>query len=390
MTMNQALSNTNPVRQVEWVDYINPTPAPGTFHVVILSDVHLGHGRVPTRKMIEDLELFLNPDRLKLIDFIIITGDLFDQRLPHDSTEAYLISRWMERLLRACKQYNVAIRILEGTPSHDQRQSQWMVTYNEMTCLGVDLRYYPELSIDELFPGGPMVLWVPDEVNHDANRTWLEVQALMRDRALDKVDFGFMHGFFRFQAPVETVSSHDEDRYQGIVRHLIVNGHDHTHKVLGIIRIPGSPDRHKHRQEEAKGHLQFSFSPEKGVHDEQFIVNHRAVIFTTLDVVGKSYPEVEKLLSSLEDSPDGSNYRLRLSRSDETYSNFSRLKTRFPHFKLTHDTVEAKKITGAYESPVERPILTSIRSDTLSGLVVPRLSNLSPEALKFAEQELNS
>lgn len=388
--MTQMLLNTNPVTPVNWVDYINPVPAPNTWHFVVLSDVHLGHDRVRCRKMIEDLEFFLPPERLAAIDFIIITGDLFDKRLPHDGDDAYLIGRWMERLLRLCVTHNVKIRILEGTPSHDQRQSRWMVTYNEIMQLGADVKYYDELSVDELFPAGPTALYIPDEVNHDANRTWLEVSELMQTKGVEKVNFIFSHGFYRFQTPASVISAHDEDRYEAICTDLIVNGHDHTHKVKGKIRVPGSPDRHMMGQEEDKGFLQFSYSPERGVFDELFVINHRAVIHTTLDVVGKTQAEVEKILIDLEGSPDGSNFRLKVSRTDESYANFARLKTRFPHFKLSNISVESKKTIEVYQAAKARPILTSIRPDTLAGLTLPKLTHLSPEALKVAEAELNS
>lgn len=388
--MTQMLLNTSPVTPVNWVDYINPVPAPDTWHFVILSDVHLGHDRVRCHKMIADLEFFLPPERLTAIDFIIITGDLFDQRLPHDGDDAYLIGRWMERLLRLCVIHNVKIRILEGTPSHDQKQSRWMLTYNDIMGLGADVKYYEDLSIDELFPGGPTALYIPDEVNHDANRTWVEVNELMRDRAMDKVNFIFSHGFYQFQTPASVISSHNEERYESICTDLIVNGHDHTHKVKGKVRVPGSPDRHMMGQEEDKGFLQFSYSKTRGVFDELFVINHRAVIFTTLDVVGKTQVEVEKILTALEDAPDGSNFRLKVSRLDESYANFARLKARFPHFKLSNQSVESKKTSEAYQAAKERPILTSIRPDTITGLALPKLTHLSPEALKVAEAELNS
>ena len=387
--MTQMLTTINPIAEVLWSEYTLPVRAAGSIHVVILSDVHLGHDRIRAKKMIGDLDLMLSDERMAAIDVIVITGDLFDQRLAHDSDDAYLICRWMERLIRRAVKHNVMIRVLEGTPSHDNRQSRWMVTYNDLTGNKADLRYYPELTIDELFPGGPTVLYVPDEVNHDANKTWEQVCELLRTRGIDKVDFAFMHGFFKFQAPVETVSSHLEERYLGITRHLIVNGHDHTRKVFDRIRIPGSPDRHKHRQEENKGHIQFSYSLEKGVFDEKFIINENAVIFTTLDVEGKSQGEVEALLNSLQHTPDGSNYRLRLSRADETFANFTKVKAMYPHFKLTTDTVESKKFKKEASELVDRPVTTSIRQDTIKGLMMPRFKNLRPEVIAFIEAELD-
>lgn len=384
------MTTTNPgITKVQWADYTIPKPAEGVFHFANISDIHLGHDRVPTKKMIADLDMFFTEERMQVLSAVIISGDLFDQRLAHDSDEAFATARWMERFVRLAKRTNTAIALLAGTPSHDNGQPEWMVIYNELAAIGADVRYYPELSIDTIVPGGPTALFVPDEVNHDATRTWTQVNDLLRDRGMEKTDFGIMHGFFHFQAPVKTISSHDEERYRSIIRYKVMIGHHHTHATYeDFIVVPGSPDRHKHKQEEDKGHYQFSFSRERGVFDEQFIVNPNAVVFTTLDMQGKTLSEIYAILTEKEGCPDGSNFRLRLSRQDEGYVSLSNIKTKFPHFRITIDTIEAKRDVGDYSTFENRPVVTSIRPDTILGLVLERAKNASPEVLAIINREL--
>src|SRR5690606_24238089 len=97
---------------------------------------------------------------------------------------------------------DVAVRVLEGTPSHDREQSKRFVVINESVGkIGADLVYIDELSIryEERFDMN--LLFVPDELNHDPNITLAQVQELMAERNLEKVDFAFMHGQFEYQLP---------------------------------------------------------------------------------------------------------------------------------------------------------------------------------------------
>lgn len=376
------------IKKVPWPDFKVPLLTPDVAHIAVISDVHLGHSVVPASKITADLDWQFPDSRLEQLRVIIISGDLFDKRLPHDGDDAFIIARWMENLLIRCKKYNVAIRVLEGTPSHDNRQSRWMVNYNEMMKLGADVKYYPEPAIDELWEGGPTVLYVPDEVNHNATETWLHVNELLRNKGLDKVDFGVMHGFFTYQDPMTGITSHSEERYHNIVRHRIVIGHHHTHSNVGIIVVPGSTDRHKHGQEEDKGHFQFSYSKERGAFDDTLIINTRAMIFETLDVEGKTYLEVHDCIKKLNDYPTGSRLRLALFRTDEVYANMAKLKATFPQFRFDTIVKEAHARVNPTSGLINRPVMTSIRPDTIHALVMPKVSDASAEVLAVIEKAL--
>lgn len=360
----------------------------GVINVANISDVHMGHGRVPTAKIVEWLDKIFNDDALLFLTVIVISGDLFDRRLPHDSDDARLVARWAAKFLRRAAKFKVAIRILEGTPSHDNRQSRWLLEYNEMMRVNADIRYYDEITIDELIPGGPSTLYIPDEVHHDANQTWLDVQEYMRRTGYKTVDFAVMHGMFTFQEPIRSVASHLEERYESIVNHRIMIGHHHTHARSGKIVVPGSVERLRYNEEEDKGHYQFSFSKERGVFDQFLVVNDQATIFTTFDVEGWSFEKVCKLVKKHEHLPNGSNLRFKLSRKDESYVSLSKIKSMFPHFNFATKAVESDAQEKEVVELIDRPVMTSIRPDTIRTLLEPKLKGIDPEVMAAVDRAL--
>jgi len=374
------------IPQVRFSDLTTYLPLrPGEKRVVVLSDVHLHHSRVKSPKILDELDRQFPDERLATITHIVISGDLFEKRLPFDSDDSFLITRWMGSFLRRLKRFGVALIILEGTPSHDHRQSRWFVQINQLAHYDVDVRYYDSLAIEPLFDGGPTVLYVPDEVNHDANKTWKQVMELMRLKGLEKVGFAVMHGMFTFQEPIRTVVSHNEERYHGIVEHLIIIGHHHTHAVNEKIRVPGSFERLRHNEEEHKGHYQFSFL-NGAVIDELFIINDRSTVFSTLDAVGQTYVQVLDRLKALSHLPAGSYLRLKLSRRDPAYVSFQQLKDEFPHFHLTHKTIDADDHIAVTDDLIERPLTTALRPDTLPDLLRPRLQGASDPVMAAMER----
>lgn len=386
---SQTLS-TNAITRVLLDQYPNKPREVGEIRIADISDVHLGHGVVPTAKVLDWWEQIFSVDKIQHLSVIIVSGDLFDRRLPHDGDDAKLVARWSARFLRRLVKYKVALRILEGTPSHDNRQSRWLLDYNDMMRVNADIKYYDEITIDELIPGGPTVLYIPDEVNHDANQTWLEVQSYMREHNYKTVDFAVMHGMFTFQEPIKSIASHLEDRYEGIVTHRIIIGHHHTHATSGKIVVPGSPERLRHNEEEDKGHYTFSYSPERGVFDEYFIINHQATVFTTFDVDGWTFDKVLALVSKHQNLPNGSHLRFKLSRKDEAFQNLSKIKSHYPQFKFAVKLLELEEQAREVVELIDRPVLTSIRPDTIKTLLAPKLADLPDEVRQAIDRVLES
>lgn len=358
------------------------------YTVALISDVHLGHGRVHATKVIKTLNTMFTEERLAGIDMVMITGDLFDKRLTYDSDDALLITRWIEIFLRLCAKHKVALRILEGTPSHDNKQSRWLPLINEVSNINLDIKYYGTLTIDELYAGGPLALYVPDEVNHDASVTWMQVNELLRQRGVTQVQYAFMHGMFTYQEPIRTVVSHNVDNYHSIVTVRIYIGHHHTHTTCGRIVVPGSPERLRHNEEEDKGHLQFTIAKDWSVHNELFIVNEEATIFSTFDVKGMDLRAAMKFLTKHDQLPQGSNIRLELSRDDAAYIGLAEIKAKFPQFNIGTKVVEADNYTPDTTDLIERPVITAIRPDTINDLLWSRVKDVEKPVLDCIQKIL--
>lgn len=357
------------------------------YQIAIISDIHLGHDRVHTQVILNTLERTFPDQRLKVLSKIIITGDLFDQRLPFDSDEAYLITRWISKLLVRCESFGVDIDILEGTPSHDNRQSRWFETIHTMLGLSMTLRYFPEITVVELYPNGPTALFIPDEINHDADKTWKQVLEVLRKYGTDTVDFAFMHGMFTYQEPIRTVVSHSEERYQSIVKQRIYIGHHHIHTWSGKIRVPSSIERLRHNEEEVKGHIQVSLQNHLVI-DELFVINDKAVLFTTVDVIGQSYMDALIAIDALN-APDGSFIRLKLSREDKAYHSFKEIKNLYPQYRWSTKNVDIEHAIPDSGELIDRPTSTAIRSDTLPQLLRGRLGVMADPVMSAIDTILS-
>lgn len=128
------------------------------------------------------------------------------------------------------------------------------------------------------------LLCIPDEKNTSDEVTYRQVRDLMQSRALEKVDFALMHGFFDFQVPVGQVRRfHDSEAYRAIIRYLGFIGHDHTFQQRGNLIVQGSPDRQRHGMEEDKGFVR-AIVHRDGTFHAKFEVNEHAMVFKTVEV----------------------------------------------------------------------------------------------------------
>jgi DNA repair exonuclease SbcCD nuclease subunit len=95
-------------------------------NILNLSDIHLGHDKNKTEDIILNLRRFFKTynSKLKTLDLLTISGDIFDKLLTTNSADYHLAYEWLTELVLLCKRYGIKLRILEGTPSHDWQQAQ--------------------------------------------------------------------------------------------------------------------------------------------------------------------------------------------------------------------------------------------------------------------------
>lgn len=304
-----------------------------------LSDIHLLHQRVPTVKIIQELDSVINYEKLNDIDIIFISGDLFDNLVSMAQDSLHYVFDWMYRLLKLCKHKDIQLRVLEGTPSHDWKQSKWLETINERFDVKADLIYFPALAIEYNAKYHLNILYVPDEWRSKTEDTYKEVLALMEEKGLKQVDIAIMHGAFQYQLPEVArgkVPMHKEEDYLPITKYVVIIGHVHKQSTYERILVPGSFSRLAHGEEEPKGYYDVTIYDDE-TFTAEFKENPLATKFITIDV-GKLNNETEVLSfikEKIHDLPKGSHIRVRAPVGHFSITSKMVYVTHFPEYIWT-------------------------------------------------------
>lgn len=353
--------------------------------IVSVSDVHLFHRNNKTQYILKNLDTYLsNDDVLSKTDILFIVGDLFDGPVPFSSDDVGYVNVWIAKLLHKCKKYNICLRVLEGTPSHDMNQSKIFTNINQMLFKGeqsgVDLKYVKTLSIEYIERFGINVLYVPDEWNHDNNDTLMEVRGLLRSNNLSQVDFAIMHGQFEYQLPeaIKAHVKHDSAEYLSIVKRLIFIGHIHKYSNHERIYSQGSFDRLSHNEEEAKGFI-YATVYKDGNYECQFVENKTARIYKTVkcssDDTELNMKRIDRIASKL---PDESFIRVVADTTNPIMSAQDALKLRWPNlsWSFTKDKEKDKRDIAANYSVEEKYTPIIINRESIRNLLLPRLNQM--------------
>jgi len=252
---------------------------------LVISDIHLGHRRNNTAKIIDNLKKDIDIQlAVGGLDIVFLAGDVFDGLLTLASSDVTDILQWIDWLGNRCAKHNVAIRVLEGTPSHDWKQSTMFDCVLQIAKAPVDFGYIKTLSIEQMPDTGLTVLYVPDEWSSDTNDTYQQVLGLLNQHGLKSVDIAIMHGQFGYQLPahVQSIPRHNEEDYLQIVSRYISIGHVHKHSVCKRIIAQGSFDRLSHNEEEDKGLVRIHLNVDPSKDQYYFIPNTNATIFKTI------------------------------------------------------------------------------------------------------------
>lgn len=288
-------------------------------NIATISDIHLGHPKVLSKNIIAGLmAAFPDNKTTGMLDIIFIAGDLFDRILNMPDSQVKIIYFWMQKLLTICYKWNIKLRILEGTPSHDRGQSSLFITMNDIGRTKTDVAYIDTVHVEHMADLDLHILYVPDEWRHDPSDTWADVKGALRKAGVEKVDYAIMHGVFEHQLPWHLkLPSHKANNYLGIVKKYITIGHHHTMTTYGRIHAQGSFDRLRHGEEEAKGHFRWHVKDRdtNDLDEIVFVENQLATVFKTLDLVGLEKAAVIEKLTSTASYPIGSFIRVRIDRT---------------------------------------------------------------------------
>lgn len=351
---------------------------------LVISDIHLGHKKTTTEEIISDLDEFFGHYRKESIftdiDILFIAGDLFDSLLDFSSTDIHDITLWLGRLMGFCSRHDIKLRILEGTPSHDWKQSKIADTVYDIIEKPFDFKYIDTLHIEYMQDLKLHVLYVPDEWNPSTEETFKQVKKMMRDMSISEVDIAIMHGSFQYQLPAAAmnVPKHRESDYLGIVKKFISIGHIHTHSTYQRIIAQGSFSRLAHGEEEPKGAVLITLA--ENADSFVFIENKKAKVYKTIKIRFKeldpSIAQVEKVLSTI---PENSYVRIKAKKDHPLYVAFEDLKIKYPlyHFskQSEEEEAEAEQIKA---SETDQYVPINITKDNIVSMLLSEVKQKYP------------
>lgn len=364
--------------------------------IASISDIHLGHPKTTTEFIIANLNKYLNNDEfLSNLDILFFAGDVFDNLLNFNDEVITHIKIWIVSLIRKCHRYNVTVRILEGTPSHDRGQSIHFNTLNLVLQESrIDLTYIDTLSIEYLPKWNIHVLYVPDEWNHDTETTLNEVKALLESKGIESVDFAIMHGMFSYQLPEITKQhvKHNEKEYLKLVKELIFIGHVHKPSNHERIYVQGSFDRLCHGEEENKG---FYYVKVNGHQDYEvtFIVNKDAKQYKTFRCYYEDLEESFNYISrKIKNIPIDSFIRIETKFNLPIANALDLLRRKYPQFVWTIQIKDKELLINKHVIPEEEVFVPiNITPNTILNLVKDRVNklHLEPDVSDLLYKNLN-
>lgn len=358
----------------------------GVLNAIVFGDVHLGHRRTKTPHTLSGLYHMFDETNLDEVDIIIIEGDLFDRGLELYFDYLPQIQIWMLWLLTLCQEHDIILRVLEGTPSHDMRQSKQFEVVLESSKLDVDFRYVDTLTV-ERHPKGFDVLYVPDEWTTSHERTYVEAKLALAAEGINKVTFAVMHGNFEHQLPISGLPSFIRKDWEAMVVHAIFIGHIHQYSKVGKTVAAGSFDRHSHGDEATKGHIHAILSDSGCTFT--MVPNKQAKIYTTIDVTNKKVDGGLKYIErELKKVPAGSFIRLQYSKLDAYDTALFYLSETHPEYHWSEKVTDNEEREVSEEDhkllPTQNYVSTSLTRANLVKLMSERLEVMEDRKLVAA------
>ena len=351
---------------------------------LVLSDIHLGARSTTTAEIIDHLTAyfsnFSDHSDLAKIDVLFIAGDLWDNTVQLASEALDIFIPWFHRMLSWACRNNIAIRIMEGTPFHDRRQGRAIVRIVEVSGLDVDFKYITELSIEYLEKIKKHVLYVPDECRSTSEIIKQDIDLLLIEHRLDKVDIAIMHGMFSYQLGFIPMNAHvlDEEWFLARVKGYINIGHIHVASQYNRILAQGSFDRLSHGEENPKGGILV-----KQLTDDEwghfFIENPLAKIYKTVQVKGTIEQALKTIEKSIKKLPHGSCVRIQAVSTHTIFQGFETLIKQYPLFTFSKKAVanEDEKVVVQQEPQTEYiPVI--LNRETITDAVFNEVINQSP------------
>ena len=338
-------------------------------------------------------------DSMRDVDIIFIPGDVFDRSVPLHNPEIPLVIEWITYLFYICDKYDIMLRVLEGTPGHDWKQSQLFVDIHTSMSSKVDFRYIQVLEIEHIPRFDINVLYIPDEWRARCCDTWNDVLVCMQRHNLKQVDIVAMHGAFPHQLPQlwdGAIEMHNPDNFLNITKYIILIGHIHKYSRYKKIISHGSVDRLAQGEEGPKGWVVVTIYTDD-TWDHKFVENRNAYFFKTIDLSGLDMDECDARVNQLLDELGRRHgyICIQADLTDIATALFGKWKSQSPHV-----TWQFKPKTAVKEGQLIDPLkdkldfnnLPKLNRTNVRELVLDKISTMigaDDETLKQYAQELD-
>lgn len=358
---------------------------------LFISDIHLTNTLIDNDALLESLYEKFDDAHINKLDLISISGDFFDKAILFAHPDIVAIQNFIIFLLRQVKQFNIVLRVLEGTPSHDAKQSKSFDYLNTALDINADCKHVNNLSIEHHDGLNIDMLFIPDEWRATTEATQQDVNKLLKEHNLLQVDFTIMHGMVEWQVPKGLhLPSHSSKFYSGITRKYVSIGHFHNMEVRENIIAQGSFDRLAHNEEEPKGHIVVDVEGEYYGNNDKltFVENKKATLFKTIDIRGLSIDAADEALEVVKTYPYKSHVRILKDKVSPLEGLIEAIRQKYPslHWKIKTESI-SKPVQII--KPVHKAIV--INKKEITALLLDRLkvSNIESILINKAEEILS-
>lgn len=221
------------------------------------------------------------------LDILFIVGDFFDGLLDMNGQAGWTAGCIIAELIALAKEHMFLIRVVRGTFSHDRMQNQFFQIESTPSYIGRDLlvRVFDSISIEHLEELNLDVMYVPDDLPCDDAMS--AVREKLDEYQLKRVDIMLNHGYWGHLLPKgiphEPPNTFHAERFDDLVRGVILNGHVHQPSVYRKVISNGSFERLCHGEEEAKGFFVIYYDTVSGQSTHTFVENIYATVFRTFN-----------------------------------------------------------------------------------------------------------
>lgn len=261
-----------------------------TYVGVVIADIHAGAfgGAILYNEL--NKCFIKHIEKMKLLDFIVIAGDLFDSKISLNSAHTKYIFKFLKELIEICKERNIKLRIIKGTESHDNQQLDSIERLIDDRC---DMKIISTVTVEYLFDDFKC-LYIPEEYMKDPMEYY---KPFFENTVYDNnmYDMIFGHGMVddvsfvaknqqseitMAKAPIFKTAKLIE-----ISKGPIFFGHIHkAQNIKDHMYYTGSFSRWCFGETEPKGFMTVAYNTDNSAYDVEFIENTYAQTYDTMIV----------------------------------------------------------------------------------------------------------